>query len=56
MTSGAAYQQAQGRLRNLAKLNKHRQEGIRLATRALQQCLERFPSVVGIEFSSPSGD
>src|SRR5690242_14012668 len=22
----------------------------------LQQCLERFPSVVGIEFSSPSGD
>jgi len=22
----------------------------------LQQCLERFPAVVGIEFSSPSGD
>jgi hypothetical protein len=22
----------------------------------LQQCLQRFPSVVGIEFSSPSGD
>jgi hypothetical protein len=22
----------------------------------LQQCLERFPSVVGIEFSSPSGN